>query len=718
MSKLKLNHEETRALRNGDVQVRKDSDVIRCICNDISDDGFTIQCDKCGDWQHALCMNIMEDDIPEHYVCKDCAKELNQPLNVLQNVIYETFVDANTKVIDRNRSHKKSNKRSNIKKNNYWKDDDDDDDDDDLQHITPKLLDKKFIFLAKSIFKQKLVQSLFLEVRRQWTELNKSKLTDNSKIKVESSLPSTIRKNLETIVVMESNLLLPAIPKTSVRPLRKSLRKSFHQQTNKEIATEKGVFADIHIPEQRYLMEVTGELLRKSRYKNNPINKFSIIGTPLAHIFFYRAIDVCIDARYAGNDARYIRRSCCPNSEIKNIILPNDNNDRTIHMGIYTCEEIDKGEEITIGWNWHKGVLLWHKNKEFLRKNHTIHINASEREPLKEILKIIEAEFGECACEDKDECLIECLKDELEKDDYHQINTYSSAVNKKRRSSLTDKVQDNIKHSKKFTKTINTPRSSELSSSYNQQSLNSHKDHSKKVTATTTATATITTTKLSSSSNNSQHDKANMDIATMVSSALLHSTNEMQLAEVKKVWHFYSTDKDKLPCKKRWLAKFALQQQKTNPRQLSKIDTSSNLKPNTTLPETKDTSTEVMEYDYDDDLSDGISSQSTLPLEDTPENVNNQAVNLEQSTPFKTKTKEDYILTENSSIKALKESIMKMDSQVQLTDLSTMATNSRNEKDCTISESTEAKKSPKKLSIQEYLSMRRGNLSTTPFEKI
>lgn len=51
-----------------------DAGVIRCICGFDEDDGFTIQCEKCNAWQHAVCVNIENDQVPEVYLCDRCGK--------------------------------------------------------------------------------------------------------------------------------------------------------------------------------------------------------------------------------------------------------------------------------------------------------------------------------------------------------------------------------------------------------------------------------------------------------------------------------------------------------------------------------------------------------------------------------------------------------------------------------------------------------------------
>lgn len=52
-----------------------DSGIIRCICGFSDDDGFTIQCENCNVWQHAVCVNIHNsNEVPDVYLCDICGK--------------------------------------------------------------------------------------------------------------------------------------------------------------------------------------------------------------------------------------------------------------------------------------------------------------------------------------------------------------------------------------------------------------------------------------------------------------------------------------------------------------------------------------------------------------------------------------------------------------------------------------------------------------------
>ncbi|XP_077928118.1 PHD finger protein 20-like protein 1 isoform X11 [Halichoerus grypus] len=48
------------------------NEIVRCICEMDEENGFMIQCEECLCWQHSACMGLLEESIPEQYVCYVC----------------------------------------------------------------------------------------------------------------------------------------------------------------------------------------------------------------------------------------------------------------------------------------------------------------------------------------------------------------------------------------------------------------------------------------------------------------------------------------------------------------------------------------------------------------------------------------------------------------------------------------------------------------------
>nr|XP_015212999.1 PREDICTED: PHD finger protein 20-like protein 1 [Lepisosteus oculatus] len=57
-----------------DFQEEEDAanEIVRCICEMDEENGFMIQCEECMCWQHSICMGLLEDSIPEQYICYIC----------------------------------------------------------------------------------------------------------------------------------------------------------------------------------------------------------------------------------------------------------------------------------------------------------------------------------------------------------------------------------------------------------------------------------------------------------------------------------------------------------------------------------------------------------------------------------------------------------------------------------------------------------------------
>jgi hypothetical protein len=215
--------------------------------------------------------------------------------------------------------------------------------------------------------------------------------------------------------------------------------------------SNQGLFATRSIPALRYLMEVTGDVLLKSEFKFDPMHDFVILGTPLSHIMFYPTLDLCIDTRQFGNKARYIRRSCHPNAELRNIVLPQSREDKTVHLGLFARHLIEKDQEVTISWNWQRGHVTWKENMNWHQQHKQKHSDHDDehqvideeeerrrKQTIRTMLDRFEKEFGACACLNKRRCLIEQLKRQCappkEKPIYKLPPTYPAKAGRRKSS--------------------------------------------------------------------------------------------------------------------------------------------------------------------------------------------------------------------------------------------------------------------------------------------
>lgn len=94
------------------------------------------------------------------------------------------------------------------------------------------------------------------------------------------------------------------------------------------------------------IIEYRGKVMLKQQFEVNG----HFFKKPYPFVLFYskfNEVEMCVDARTFGNDARFIRRSCTPNAEVRHMIA-----EGMIHLCIYAISQITKDAEVTIGFDY------------------------------------------------------------------------------------------------------------------------------------------------------------------------------------------------------------------------------------------------------------------------------------------------------------------------------------------------------------------------------
>uniref|UniRef100_UPI0037E7FA67 histone-lysine N-methyltransferase SETD5 isoform X1 n=1 Tax=Semicossyphus pulcher TaxID=241346 RepID=UPI0037E7FA67 len=94
------------------------------------------------------------------------------------------------------------------------------------------------------------------------------------------------------------------------------------------------------------IIEYRGKVMLKQQFEVNG----HFFKKPYPFVLFYSKfndVEMCVDARTFGNDARFIRRSCTPNAEVRHMIA-----EGMIHLCIYAVGQITKDAEVTIGFDY------------------------------------------------------------------------------------------------------------------------------------------------------------------------------------------------------------------------------------------------------------------------------------------------------------------------------------------------------------------------------
>uniref|UniRef100_A0A8C3SWJ1 SET domain containing 5 n=1 Tax=Chelydra serpentina TaxID=8475 RepID=A0A8C3SWJ1_CHESE len=98
------------------------------------------------------------------------------------------------------------------------------------------------------------------------------------------------------------------------------------------------------------IIEYRGKVMLRQQFEVNG----HFFKKPYPFVLFYskfNGVEICVDARTFGNDARFIRRSCTPNAEVRHVIA-----DGMIHLCIYALTTIAKDTEVTIAFDYEYSI--------------------------------------------------------------------------------------------------------------------------------------------------------------------------------------------------------------------------------------------------------------------------------------------------------------------------------------------------------------------------
>ncbi|XP_045079674.1 histone-lysine N-methyltransferase SETD5 isoform X4 [Coregonus clupeaformis] len=101
------------------------------------------------------------------------------------------------------------------------------------------------------------------------------------------------------------------------------------------------------------IIEYRGKVMLKQQFEVNGhfFKKYAFSEIrPYPFVLFYskfNEVEMCVDARTFGNDARFIRRSCTPNAEVRHMIA-----EGMIHLCVYAVTQITRDAEVTISFDY------------------------------------------------------------------------------------------------------------------------------------------------------------------------------------------------------------------------------------------------------------------------------------------------------------------------------------------------------------------------------
>uniref|UniRef100_M3ZR05 Lysine methyltransferase 2E (inactive) n=1 Tax=Xiphophorus maculatus TaxID=8083 RepID=M3ZR05_XIPMA len=278
------------------------TDITRCICGFTHDDGYMICCDKCA-WQHIDCMGIDRQNIPETYLCERCQpRHLDRERAILLQTrkregdtsatesgdevpleLYSTFQHTPTTITLT--TGRLGNKQADKKRKKSG----------DKDPPASSARAKKTMKGAAPDTEPAEYPSMWESKIKTWME------------RYEEASSNQYSEDVQVLLRVKEqgdgkNLAYNTHPASFKPPVESQVQK------NKKILK-----AVRDLPPDSLIIEYRGKFMLRQQFEAN-----GYFFKPYPFVLFYSKFDgveMCVDARSFGNEARFIRRSCTPNSE-------------------------------------------------------------------------------------------------------------------------------------------------------------------------------------------------------------------------------------------------------------------------------------------------------------------------------------------------------------------------------------------------------------------
>ncbi|KAG7709706.1 hypothetical protein KL932_003528 [Ogataea haglerorum] len=356
--------------------VDPDSGVIGCVCAYEHDDGFTIQCDRCFRWQHAVCMGIDDiDDVPETYLCYLCDPSL---------------------VVNAEKARKLQAVRMQPKRRRSGNDAQA-----EAGHGRKELVDSK---PPSSRAKKQKTGSVEAgdedEAGGEIVERYQTLYVEIDGFEYKSGAAKTLVEKLATLLLQKDSQVpefkdehdfaakLLAKSKLEVRSVTENAKARFNGLSKLYLSTA------VEVRPNQLLSEIVGEIDLKDNYIGERWNQYWLLGCAKPKAFFHPRLPLVVDQRGLGNVTRFVRKSCFPNCEVRSVVVGN-----RLRFVLAATQKIESESELTLPWEW--------DDAHPIRKLRDASFDALSHEEQAKLVASVQAvlDLTECGCASGD-CLL------------------------------------------------------------------------------------------------------------------------------------------------------------------------------------------------------------------------------------------------------------------------------------------------------------------------
>ena len=337
-------------------------DSINCICGSDFDDGFSIACDGCSRWCHAACFDIVEGGVPEEWHCWVCLpraidreRAVRLQKERQRNVLRAEAEKRRRHVspgVERKQGRRtsaaaidgggnggtKRKRRTSVNVPQQPAEDEHIDIDEPWTH--------SYVHITKNNIPHQDTRDRLQRQAQHWLGVTA----------LSSSTPSS---PFDTFPVSFS--ACSDSPQTALYPLSSSSFSHPVLSSNTNPAVRPPSYAmrtSRPIPFSKFITPFTSTIIPSSAYLSEPLNAYAHHGMPKPFVhLFGPPLDVALDARIQGNEARFVRSGCKPNAVIRPVICEQAKLDPEdpLKFGVFALRDLKANEEVVLGWEWDDG---------------------------------------------------------------------------------------------------------------------------------------------------------------------------------------------------------------------------------------------------------------------------------------------------------------------------------------------------------------------------